>query len=359
MADDAEKSELPTPRKITEAREKGNVGRSQDMNSALMLFASTLFLFLCGWPLVAMHIDAAHRILGGFNGIELELGNLRGQSLDILNFVLSATLPFMLFLVVTALFANTFQFGLLFTLKPMMPDFSKINPIKGIQQKFSLRSLMIGVMNILKVTLVGVIAYVVLEGEWETVFRTTGGDMMGSLAVLSEVFFKLAFFMILALFVLAIADFGYQKWQYQQGLMMSKQEMRDEHKNYEGDPKIKQKRRQLQLQMARQRMMRDVKDADVVITNPTHLAIALRYDEKTMLAPVVVAKGADLIALRIREIAKENEVPIVENREIARALYRAVDVGDPIPDKLFKAAAEILAYVYSLKRGRRRAGAAV
>jgi flagellar biosynthetic protein FlhB len=152
---------------------------------------------------------------------------------------------------------------------------------------------------------------------------------------------------------LAIIDFAYQKWQNSQSMKMSKQEVKDEMKNMDGDPKVKQKRRQIQMQMSRQRMMKDVQDADVVITNPTHLSVAVKYDEATMHAPIVVAKGADLLALKIRELAKENRVPLVENKPIAQNLYKNVEVGEPVPQKLFKAVAEILAYVYNLKKDRR------
>ena len=214
-----------------------------------------------------------------------------------------------------------------------------------------------GLMNISKTAFIAWIAYAVLANNWSSILRMTAQETVHNLTLFSIVFFDLAFYLILGMLILALIDFSYQKWQNSQSMKMSKQEIKEEFKNYEGDPRLKQKRRQIQMQMSRQRMMKDVQDADVVITNPTHLSIALKYDEATMRAPLVVAKGADALALKIREVAKEHNVPLVENKPLARAMFKSVEVGDPVPQKLFKAVAEILAYVYNLKRGKGAAAA--
>jgi flagellar biosynthetic protein FlhB len=356
MADnDDDKTEDPTAKRREESREKGQLGKSQDLSAALVMAISILFLFIYGPQIVAMHISAARFLLGGFMDIEISPNNLADQTRDAMFFILEGMLPFMLVLFIAAIAANVSQIGLLLTFKTITPDFGKINPLKGIKNKFSLKTVMIGVMNMAKIILIAWVSYMVLKNHWFSIFRLAGHDSIQGVHLFADVFFQLAFYIVLAMLILALADFAYQKWQNTQSMRMSKQEVKDEMKNYDGDPKVKQKRRQIQLQMSRQRMMKDVKDADVVITNPTHLSVAVKYDEATMRAPIVVAKGADLLALKIREIAKENSIPLVENKPIARGLYKAVEVGEPIPQKLFKAVAEILAYVYNLK-GRKTAG---
>jgi flagellar biosynthesis protein FlhB len=353
MADD-DKTEDPTPKRVEESREKGQLGKSQDLTAALMMAISVLFLMFTGPQMVKLHVDAARILLGNFEAIDVTEASFVPQCYDAMMFVFQGMAPFMLALFVAAIVSNVCQFGLLLTFKTITPDFDKINPLKGLKNKFSLKTVVTGLMNIAKTILFAWVSYAVLSSEWIKIFRLTGQDIMQNTSMLSYVFFKLAFYLILTMMILAIIDFAYQKWQNLQSMKMSKQEIKDEMKNYDGDPKIKQKRRQIQLQMSRQRMMKDVKDADVVITNPTHLSVAVKYDEATMRAPIVVAKGADLLALKIREIAKENNVPIVENKSLARSLYKTVEVGEPIPQTFFKAIAEMLAYVYNLK-GRRTA----
>ena len=353
MADDDDKTEDATPKRLEESREKGQLGKSQDLTAALVTTFAITFLYLYGYTITDFHLQAGHHILSNLNDIEITSDSLHAQAKDAFFFVLGGIMPFMLVLFVGAILANISQFGLVLTFKPMIPDFNKINPIKGLQQKFSLKTVVMGLMNVGKLTLVGVITYLVLSKFWIPIFRLAGQDPRHGLAMFIDVFFQLAFFIVMAMMILAIIDFAYQKWQNSQSMKMSKQEVKDEMKNMDGDPKVKQKRRQIQMQMSRQRMMKDVQDADVVITNPTHLSVAVKYDEATMHAPIVVAKGADLLALKIRELAKENRVPLVENKPIAQNLYKNVEVGEPVPQKLFKAVAEILAYVYNLKKDRR------
>lgn len=350
MADDnGDKTEDPTPKRQQESREKGQLGKSQDLNSAIIVALSVLFLYFYGSSIVNMHLEAGSQIFNNLSTIEITEENLVAQTSDCLYFVLEGMAPFFLILFLAAIISNVSQIGLLLTFKTITPDVGKINPIKGLKNKFSLKTVVMGIMNVSKVMLFGTVSYLVIKYLYVDIFRMTGQDTRKGIMMFSDAFFLLSFYIILIMLILAIADFAYQKWQNLQSMKMTKQEVKDEMKNYDGDPKIKQKRRQIQLQMSRQRMMKDVKDADVVITNPTHLSVALRYKEATMRAPVVVAKGADLLALKIREIAKTNSVPLVENVPLARALYKDAEVGDPVPQNLFKAVAEILAYVYNLK----------
>ncbi|MBF0198912.1 MAG: flagellar biosynthesis protein FlhB, partial [Planctomycetes bacterium] len=349
MADNDDKTEDATPKKKEESRQKGQTGKSQDLNGAIIMALTFLFLYQYGYQIVNLHFTAAQHTMGNFANIDINNENIISQVRAAFTYVLGVMAPFLIVVFVAALIANISQIGILITFKTMEPDFNKINPIKGLQQKFSLRTVVMALMNITKTSIIAWVVYKVLSVRWAEILRMTSQDASQNIHLYGKIFFEMAFYLILAMLILALIDFAYQKWQNLQSIKMSKQEVRDEFKNYEGDPKIKQKRRQIQLQMSRQRMMKDVQDADVVITNPTHFSIALKYDDATMRAPMVVAKGADLIALNIREIAKEHKVPIVENKPLARALYNSVEVGDPVPQKLFKAVAEILAYVYNLK----------
>jgi flagellar biosynthetic protein FlhB len=351
MADD-DKTEDATPKRREESREKGQLGKSQDLTAALIIAIAIGFLYLYGYTITNFHFKAAHNIFSNINDIELSVDNLEAQGKDALFFVLKGMMPFMLVLFVAAILANITQFGLILTFKTLMPDFNKINPINGIKQKFSLKTVMMALMNTGKTLCIGTVTYMVLKSLWIPIFRLSGQDIRKSVFMFFDAFFQLSFYIILVIMILAIIDFAYQKWQNSQSMKMSKQEVKDEMKNMDGDPKIKQKRRQIQMQMSRQRMMKDVQDADVVITNPTHLSVAIKYDEATMRAPIVVAKGADLLALKIREIAKEHRVPLVENKPIAQSLYKTVEVGEPIPQKMFKAVAEILAYVFNINNKR-------
>lgn len=348
MADD-DKTEDPTPKRQQESREKGQLGKSQDLNSAIIVALAIMFLYLYGETIVNMHMHAGSIIFGDLNDIDVTPENLKAQVESSLYFIAKALFPFFLILFIASIIANVSQIGLLLTFKTITPDISKLDPIKGLKNKFSLKTIVMGLMNVAKVALFALVAYLVIKTLYIDIFRMTGQEVRTTVMLFSDAFFLVSFYVILIMLILALADFAYQKWQNLQSMKMTKQEVKDEMKNYDGDPKIKQKRRQIQLQMSRQRMMKDVKDADVVITNPTHLSVALKYEEASMRAPIVVAKGADLLALRIREIAKAESIPLVENKPLARALYRDVEVGEPVPQKLFKAVAEILAYVYNLK----------
>lgn len=352
MADD-DKTEDPTAKRQEESREKGQLGKSQDLAAAIVMATAIGFLYTYGYTLTDLHMHAGTSIFSNFHQIDINPDSVGAQAKDAFFFVLKGVIPFLLVLFVGAILANITQFGLILTFKTIIPDFNKINPIKGLQQKFSLKTVVMALMNTGKTVLIATITYLVLSRFWIPIFRLSGENTRQSYLIFLDAFFHLAFYTVLAILILAIIDYAYQKWQNIQSMKMSKQEVKDEMKNMDGDPKVKQKRRQIQMQMSRQRMMKDVQDADVVITNPTHLSIAVKYDEATMRAPIVVAKGADLLALRIREIAKEHRVPIVENKPLARSIYKTVEIGEPIPQKLFKAVAEILAYVYNLKKDKR------
>jgi flagellar biosynthetic protein FlhB len=257
--------------------------------------------------------------------------------------------PPMLMVLVVGFFSSFLQIGWLFTTKPMAPDFSKLNPITGAARFVSKRSLVELIKSLAKVLLVGTVAFKVVSSEFERALFLVDMEVIETVRFLGEVALGILLKCCGILILLGLIDFLYVRWEMEQKMKMSKQEQKEEHKEAEGDPHVKSRIRSLQQQMARRRMMAEVPKADVIITNPTHLSVALRYDRGRMDAPQVIAKGADNVAMRIREIARENNVPLVENKPVARALFK-VDIGKQVPDDLFKAVAEILAYVYGLKR---------
>ncbi|RLA74530.1 MAG: flagellar biosynthesis protein FlhB, partial [Epsilonproteobacteria bacterium] len=264
--------------------------------------------------------------------------------------ILLIILPLAIAVAIAGVIAALAQFGFLFTTKAVMPDFKKIDPIKGTKNLFSLKKLIEGVKVTLKsfTTLgIGFIFFFMFILELPTVAHFGLGDQ---LAWLTDKAIIIAFVMLFVIFVFAIADVIIVRKQYFDNLKMSKQEIKDEFKNMEGDPLIKGKIRQKQMEMSRKRMMAEVPNADVVITNPTHYAVAIKYDEQTSHAPIVIAKGMDNVAQQIKKIARENNVHIVENKSLARSLYAQVDVDKAIPQELFAAVAEVLAYVYKMNK---------
>ena len=260
-------------------------------------------------------------------------------------------MPVMFAILLIGLAINLYQVGFMFSTEQLEFKPDKLNPINGFGRIFSKRSLVELFKSIFKIIVIGYFLYLYLKDQIPLIPQFIFFDLGQSLAEAAEIIFTMAFQVVGVIMVMAVADYAYQKWQTTQDLMMTKQEVKDEYKQTEGDPQIKGKIKQKQRQMAMQRMMSEVPKADVIVTNPTHLAVALSY-KKGMVAPVVVAKGQDLVAERIKQIARENHVIIVENKPVARALYQAVEVGGVVPAELYQAVAEIIAYVYRIKHRR-------
>jgi len=345
---DEERTEPATPRRREEARERGQVARSADLSSAVILLAAVLALRFLGRPMIEGIFASSASVLEGLATVDGEPGNLLAQFGGAFAAVFLGFLPFIGILLAAALGANLVQVGFLFTAKPLTPDFDRIDPVSGFARIFSARGLMRIVSGLLKVAAVALVVFWTMWAERVRLVELSGRGFEEILGVAVELMLSLSLRAALVLLVLAIFEYGFQKWQYERDLRMSKRELREELRRYEGDPRIRERRRSIQQQLALQRMMLGVPQATVVITNPTHLAVAVRY-EKSMEAPVVVAKGAEQLARRIRESALEHGVPLVERKDLARALYRSVDVGGSIPPDLYQAVAEILAYVYRLK----------
>ncbi|MCH7703698.1 MAG: flagellar biosynthesis protein FlhB [Planctomycetes bacterium] len=348
-ADVGEKTEPPTARRRTEARNNGQVARSQDLVAAALMLAGFLALYALGprlWgTLLAVTTTALAPIEGRHEDAVLPFA--MGAAVS----VFKELVPFLLILMATATFVLFIQVGPLLTLKPITPSLSKLNPLKGIARLFSLRSLVQALTNVAKLLLIGTVAYVTIRHAIEEVVFAQALSFGDVFRLGAALVFRLAMALAVAMLILALLDYAYQRYQHTRDMRMTKEEVKDELRSMEGDPAVKRKRRQIQLQMAMQRIGSAVPEADVVVTNPTHLAIAIRYEHDTMTAPRVVAKGADHLALRIRQIAEASGVPIVERKSLVRMMYDVVEVGETIPERFYQAIAEILAYVYELAGG--------
>jgi len=349
MADDQEKTEEPTPKKIEDARKEGNVPKSQDTAGVITLFVAILAILML-FPYMANHVLLLFKYYFSLIGTHLDKEFMIGIAIVTIKEFLLIIMPLAIAVAVSGVIAAIAQFGFLFTTKAIMPDFKKIDPIKGTANLFSMKKLIEGVKITFKsfTTLgIGFIFFFYFITELPTVALFGLHDQ---LEWVKNKMLIIAFVMLFIIFIFAIIDIIIVRKQYFDGLKMSKQEIKDEMKNMEGDPLIKSKIRQKQMEMSRQRMMSNVAEADVVITNPTHYAVAIKYDTETSHAPIVVAKGIDHLAQKIKEMARENSVHIVQNPPLARSLYAQVEIEKIIPEALFGAVAEVLAYVYKMNQ---------
>ncbi len=349
MADELEKTEEPTPRKLEDARKEGNVPKSQEFSGFIILFISSVILIFY-IKYVTGDLEDYFRYISSLIGVELTLRRFYDLVLNTLFYVFKILLPIMLIIVIAAVIANVSQIGFLFTLKPIIPKFEKINPIKGLKNLFSVKKAVEGLKTVLKVSIAFVVGYYLFLGFLSEIPKLALMNVFEQIRWFGEKSVILIFSMLGVFFVFALIDFIYQRYSYKKSLRMSKQEIKDEFKQTEGNPEVKAKIRRIQMEMSKKRMMAEVPKADVVITNPTHYAVAIRYDKDKENAPRVLAKGVDNMALKIKEIARQNGIMIVENPPLARELYKSVEIGEMIPAKLYKAVAEVLAYVYKAKR---------
>jgi flagellar biosynthesis protein FlhB len=344
-----EKTEKATPKKRDDARKKGQTAKSQDVNTAIILLAVFLFLTFSASYIGNIVFDLFNQTFQEYMLMELTENTVQVITMDIMKELALLLGPIMLVALLAGLFSNYIQVGVMFTTKPLEPKLEKIDPIKGFKRIFSLRAIVELLKSILKISFVGAITFVILWMNIDQVLSLSFKSVGDSLATMASLTVQMGIAASLALLFLSLFDFLYQKYDFEKNIRMSKQDLKDEHKNIEGDPLIKSKIKQRQREMAMRRMMQEVPEADVVITNPTHFAIALKYDENKMDAPYVVAKGVDYLAQKIKYIANENDVVMVENRPLARSLYDSAEIGDAVPEEFFKAVAEILAYVYRIK----------
>jgi len=347
-----ERSEQPTTKRIQESREKGQVCKSVEVSTSL-LFLGTLISFYFYFPVVASKLEALVssylQNTSAWDGSSEELVTIFQKAIINLGIIV---IPLLVVFLAIGVASNFIQIGVIFSGEPIKPKLSKINPIKGFKNKFfSIRSLQTLIKTILILLVIGFASYRAIRRELPVFPPLIDHDTSVIVLTYFRSILHLLWDVLWVFIIIAIADYTFQKWQHTKDLMMSKQEVRDEMKHIEGNPLIKSRIRSIQLHMARRRMMREVPKADVVITNPTHLAVALHYERGKMIAPVVLAKGAGVVAEKIKSIARSSSVPIVENKPLARALFTSVNIGESIPEQWYKSVAEVLAYVYRLKEG--------
>ena len=344
-----EKTEEPTPKKRQEVKEKGEVAKSKELPSVTVLLAALISLSLFG-SFMYNHIQIIMKGAFSFPDIHnFEIPELLKFAQNNIGRFIILLSPLFAAIFITAILSNIMQVGFIVSGESITPKLSKIDPIKGFGRLFSKQSFMELIKSLLKLTIVGGIAFLTIKGEMKN-FALLGEMEINSIFIyILKIFFKIFIRCSLAMIILVIIDYAFQKWEFENRIKMTKQEVKDEFKKSEGDPLIKSRIRSIQMEMARKRMMRNVPEADVVITNPTHLAIALKYDSSTMIAPKVVAKGSRKIAQKIKDVALEHEIPILENKVLARNLYPLVEVDQEIPPAFYQTVAEVLAYIYRLK----------
>ena len=345
MADDQEKTEEASSKKIEDARKEGNVPKSQDTSGfvTLIVAIATFFALL---PWIESRMVYLYHYYHTLFGVELTKESVLQLSIVTLREVVFTVIPLAGAVAIAGILANVLQTGFIFTTKPLIPDLNKLDPIKGLKNLFSIKKIVEAIKIIIKVSLVLYVCYYFLLDFTKELPRVIYFPIFDQLVWLKEKTIIIVAVMLILFLVLSLFDLFYVRYNYFKDLRMSKQELKDEYKQMEGDPKIKAKIRQIQMQMTRKRMMQEIPQADVVITNPTHYAVAIRYNQEKEAAPKVIAKGTDFLALKIKEIALNYNIQIVENPPLARELYKKCNLGESIPENLYKAVAEVLAFVY-------------
>ncbi|MCY6483696.1 fused FliR family export protein/FlhB family type III secretion system protein [Clostridium aestuarii] len=351
--DGGEKTEEATPHKLNEAKKKGQIAKSKEITSALTLLASAIILITLGEYVINSFRSNIIQFLGSNFNIELNYSSLQGIWITVLLRISMVFLPVVVPIMLIGTMGSFMQSGVINTTETLKPDIKKLNPLSGFKKMFSLRTVVELFKDIAVITVVGYIGYKFLKNNLFQVLNMGNlkiyAIVIEFLKLVADIFFRIA----LAMIVISIIDFVYQKYQFKKEMKMSKQEIKEEFKQQEGDPQVKGKIKQKQREMAMGRMMQQVPDASVIITNPTHIAVALKYEDGSGSAPMLVAKGSGYLAIKIKEIAKENEVPIIENKPLARIIFKQVDLDKEIPEEMYQAVAEILALVHKLKRTRK------
>lgn len=351
FASEGEKTEKATPKRRRDAREKGQVLQSREVSSALVLLLIFLSLKILT-QYIYTQMAAFFNLCIGELALDFDFAS-KNEQLRLMGLVLVQLLklvgPMFAVALLVGVIVNYAQVGWLFILEPLKPKFSKINPLNGIKRIFSLRGIVELIKSILKISIVGIVAWNSIKAEAHNIIMLMDLDLLSVAEYITTTTLNIAIKICFAMLSIGVLDFGYQWWQYEKDLKMTKQEIKEEYKETEGNPEIKQRIRSKQREISGRRMLSEVPKADVIITNPTHFAVAISYDSSKAPAPVVIAKGQDYLAKRIKEVAKENNVEVVENKPLAQTLYRTVDIGQEVPPELYQAVAEILAFVYRIK----------
>lgn len=350
-----EKTEPATAKKLSDARKEGQVAKSREIANGMGILA--LFLVLKIWvgTMGTQFLNVFPAIYNKIPGVvtfwdgHMPENDIKVTFIEMILQCLLIMAPILLIGFVIAFVSDVVQVGWKPTGKPMQPKLSKLNPLSGFKRIFSVNSLVELIKSIAKILLIAYICYSYLKDKWSVIFSLYDMPLMQALGLLAETVTDLGIRIAVVYMILALADFAYQKFKFKQDMRMTKQEIKEEYKQQEGDPQIKGKIRQRMQEASRRRMMQNLPQADVVITNPTHYAVAIKYDPEVADAPIVIAKGEDYLAAKIKEVAKEHKIEIVENKPLARMLYANVDVGQVVPPELYQAVAEVLAFVYHLQ----------
>jgi flagellar biosynthetic protein FlhB len=346
---DGDKSQEATQHRRDQAREQGQFARSQDLGSAAILVAGTSLLLAMGGATVDFLGGYTHRQLGGQAWLTADVEFISSEFIGTMSMLAWVLLPILGLVMLIAILTNIFQSGLLFLPDKLMPDIGRLDPLRGFGRIFSLANLVRLAFGIFKIILVGAVAYSSLSGRRDEILGLAALSLPQIAVYLTEVVLWTTLKIGIALLILALLDYLFQWWKNEQDMRMTTHEVREEMKNLQGNPQVISRRKQIQRQMVMQRLTTSVPKADVVVTNPTELAIAIQYDPETMRAPIVVAKGAGTLAQRIRQLALENGIPVVERKPLAQTLYKEVELNQPIPNQMYSGVAEVLAYVYQLK----------
>ncbi len=348
-----DRTEAPTAKRRQEARQKGQVAKSVEVNSAALVLAAFWLFSLNGNRFYVGLTTIMRQSFGQLSTKDLTVETIFSATGSIIVMIAWILAPFTIILLLVGLVSNFAQIGPLFTAKALKPDLNKINPLNGLKKLFSLRTVADLLKSIIKVLVVGLVIYITLRDNFSMVLSTSRMSLSAGVSALVQLGIEVGFRVGMIMVIIAALDYVYQRYEHEKSLKMTKQEVRDEMRQYE-NPFMKSRIRARQRQLAMSRMMAAIPQADVVITNPTHLAIVLKYEQGKMQAPQVVAKGERLVAERIKAKAKEHSVPVMENKPLARALFKTVQVGQFIPGEMFNAVAEVLAFVYRLKADRNR-----
>jgi flagellar biosynthetic protein FlhB len=344
-----ERTEKATARRREKAREEGRVAKSVELNSAAVIVLGFLTLFMLGPTVAGQTKGLMAHFMANAPSMAASDPNFTGVLIDTMLKFFLILMPIFAVLTVVAVGVNVAQVGFMVTPKALELKLDKLDMAKGFKRLFSMKSLVDLVKNVLKLIVIGVVAYKAISAEFASFFDLPDMTVSQVATRMGRLSLMLALKLGIVIFVIAILDYLYQRYEFEKSIRMSRQELKEEYKDTEGDPLIKARTRQLQREMARHRMMQEVPKADVVITNPTRIAVALKYEQEAMAAPVVIAKGERLIAQKIKEIALAHDIPVVEDKPLARALFKMCDIGQTVPANLYRAVAEVLAYVYRLK----------
>ncbi len=349
MADDSaqEKTEQPTGRRREEAKDKGQVAKSQELNSVSVLIAAMIAYKAVSDLFGSTLLQFLRSTYMESSSIQITVTSFPTQILDFMKIAAIIVLPVLVFVLFGALVSNVAQVGFMVAKKALIPDFNKISPLGGLKKLFSLRSIVELLKGIIKIFILAIVSYSVITKHMDSFAFLAFKSASEIMTALGTVLIELTFKITLALLVMAVADYAYQKYEHEKSLKMSKQDVKEDNKQSEGNPEVKGKIKSLQMQQARNRMMQDIPEASVVVTNPTHIAVALKYEPKSSSdAPKIIAMGKNKIAERIKQIARENDVPVIENKPLARSLFKSCEIGMEIPAEFYQAVAEILSAVY-------------